>query len=130
MRTVVMAVAVVVATGVGCEGARAASGCGDLSYAEQEACWTKLLAVQSRRLRRAVDARIAAVTPEDLNDASRYADYGRAVRKAQAMWEAYRDAECAEPDFLQRRHIQEAIAACKADLNEARLKFMEGGSGH
>jgi len=108
---------------------QAAGRCADLSFAEQGACWQKLLTSQTRQMRQSIEARIGRIGPDDLNDAKRFDSYVESIRRAQTAWEAYRDAECSQLDFVMRRHIGEAIDGCKADLNEKRLEELRRGVG-
>lgn len=130
MRRFVSGFGVAIAMVLGGGGAEAAGRCADLSYAEQGACWKQLLAAQTRQMRQLVEARIAKTPADDLNDRSKAEAYAQILRRGQSAWEVYRDIECSHLDLVMRRHIQEAIDNCRADLNQARIAQLRAEVGH
>ena len=120
-----VAIAMVAATA----GSALAGGCADLSYAEQEGCWKRHLASQARQMRQLVEKRISKFAPEDLNDPTQADAFAQILRRGQSTWEVYRDTECSHLDFLIRRHVQEAIDGCKAELNQGRIAQLRADGG-
>ena len=107
----------------------AAGTCDSLSYAEQETCWPRHLAAQAQQMKKLVDTRIGRIAPDEITDAVRRGAFAETIRRSQAAWEAYRNLECSEMEFMMRRHVSVAIDSCKAELNAARLETLRRNLG-